>query len=196
VSRERAVVAHHDLRPLLALTADGLEVPATAPSPSAAALARLDPRVRRVPFAVDLAEPFQRDLLAALFVGDGRTLRFRYYETDDLARVVFGHVALQMVLRGHDGQLMAASRISDTPACVLTFHVRQPQLVQLLALLADEARRAVVLGLGSGRPHRLPEPGVACGVVARTVPPDGTGIASFVVEAFVPPAGPEMTARF
>lgn len=194
--REYAVIAHHALRPLFVLTADGIEVPIGASSPSDATLGRLTGRVSRKPFVVELADLFKKDLLSSMLLGDGRPFQLRYFQEDSLALIRFGRVDLQMFASHGDGSFTAMTKYAAEPPCVLGFDFVQPQLAELLRLLPEHAAEKLLETLAQGRPFRVPAGTVVVGVSARPQPPDGTEGSSFVVEHFVSSAGGRLVAEF
>jgi hypothetical protein len=195
-SREFAVIAHHALRPLFALTAGGIEVPLGATSPSDATLGRLAAPVSRKPFVVELADILKKDLLGAILLGDGRPFQLRYFQEDSLASIRFVRVDLQMFASQGYGSFTAMTKYTAAPPCVLGFEFHQPQLAEMLGTLPDHVAEGLSDALAQGRPFRVAPGTVVVGVFCRPAPPDGTEGSSFIVEQFAPSTGTELVARF
>lgn len=196
--RDRAVIARHALRPLLAITATGVEVPSRASALEDATLHRLATSRARTPFVVDLEEAFKKDLLAAMLLGDGASVPFHlpYYQDDDQAVFSFGRVGLQMFARHADGSYTALTMLASTPPCVLGFDFGDAQLEQLFGLLPAEANEGLARSLLAGEPFRVPPGTVVVGVRARAGTPGPSESTSFDVEAFLPSRGPGLAVHF
>lgn len=188
VHREYAVIARYQLKPIMAVTTDEIELPSRARRPSNVPDGM---RVVRRPFVVHLSEVFKNDLLAKLMLGgdDGtvKNFPFTYFQDDDEAVFVWQRLQLQMFGQFAPGTYTAMSKVSATPPCVLSFDFRDRGIEQLLALLPSTSRAELEKHLSSGTPAFRVTPGsVVVGVRARRAAPEPADTIPFNAIEFTP----------
>ena len=200
VGREHAVIAHHELCPLLAVTHEGIELPASASMIEADDLRPFGvQRIRRRPFRINLVEAFKRDLMAKLMLGSdesaGQNFRFRYFEAQGAPVFSFGRVSLEMFGQP-GGSYVAMTRLSSTPPCVLSFEFGPAELEQLLSRLAPPVRDEVEEKLSAGTPaFRVPPGSAVVSIRCKRGIPEPDGV-PFVVAEFLPVNTPSLDVEF
>lgn len=189
VSVERAVVAHHGLRPLLAVSATEVVVPMSSVLDTEA-LGELGalPVVRRR-FVIQLSNLYARDQQQSLLLANGpyAAKPLPYFRDDEAATFVFQRVTMRMLGVFDDGSITLMAKYGGSPPTVLGFDVSVDVLEQLMRSVSDDGRDVLFGELTEKDGQRtgpLPPGAVIVGVRARLTEYDGKGSMSFVTREF------------